>query len=77
VRLVLVALAALVAACAPASVPPLRVTRYSIIPENHYPAVERSVADAAAARRAYDAIRALRPRRIIASVRRASASDTD
>jgi hypothetical protein len=62
VRLALVALAALVVvACAPASVPPLRVTRYSTIPENHYPAFDRSVDDAAAARRVYDAVRALPP----------------
>jgi hypothetical protein len=62
VRLALVALAAfVVVACAPASVPPLRVTRYSTIPENHYPAFDRSVDDAAAARRVYDAVRALPP----------------
>ncbi len=60
-RLALVALAALVVACAPASVPPLRVTRYSTIPENHYPAFDRSVEDPAAARRVYDAVRALPP----------------
>ena len=60
-RLALVALATLVVACAPASVPLLRVTRYSTIPENHYPAFDRSVDDAAAARRVYDAVRALPP----------------
>ena len=60
-RLALVALAALVVACASPSVPPLRVTRYSTIPENHYPVFDRSVDDAAAARRVYDAVRALPP----------------
>jgi len=59
VRLALVTLAALVVACASPSVPPLRVTRYSTIPENHYPAFDRSVDDAAAARRVSDAVRAL------------------
>jgi hypothetical protein len=62
VRLALIAFAALVfVACAPASVPPLRVTRYSAVPENHYPALDRSVDDDAAARRVYDAVRALPP----------------
>ena len=58
-RLALVALAALVVACASPSVPPLRVTRYSTIPENHFPIFDRSVDDAAAARRVSDAVRAL------------------
>jgi len=60
VRLALVA-ALVIVACSPASVPPLRVTRYSTIPENHYPVFDRSVDDAAAARRVYDAVRALPP----------------
>jgi len=62
VRLGLVALATLlVVACASPSVPALRVTRYSELPENHYPAFDRSVSDAAAARRVADALRALPP----------------
>ena len=60
-RLALVALAALVVACASPSVPPLRVTRYSTLAENHYPALDRSVSGVAAARRVYDAVRALPP----------------
>jgi hypothetical protein len=61
VRLALFALAALVVACTPPSVPALRVTRYSELAENHYPAFDRSVTDAAAARRVADALRALPP----------------
>jgi hypothetical protein len=62
VRGVLLALAAtLVVGCASPSVPALRVTRYSTVSENRYPAFDRSVDDAAAARRLYDALRALPP----------------
>lgn len=61
-RLALLALAAvLVLACAPPSVPALRVTRFSAMPEYHYPAFDRSVSDAAAARRVSDALPALPP----------------
>ena len=60
-KLALFALAALVVACASPSVPTLRVTRYSTLAENHYPALDRSVSDVAAARRVYDAVRALPP----------------
>jgi hypothetical protein len=62
VRLALLALTvALVASCASPSVAALRVTRYSTMSENRYPAFDRSVDDAAAARRMYDALRALPP----------------
>jgi len=62
VRLALVALALLlVVVCAPPSVPALRVTRFSTMPENHFPAFDRSIGDAAAARRVFDALRALPP----------------
>jgi hypothetical protein len=62
VRLALFALAAaLVVACTPPSVPALRVTRFSVMTEHHYPAFDRSVNDAEAARRVSDALRALPP----------------
>ena len=61
-RPVLVALVALVlASCASASVPAMRFTRFSTLAESHYPAFDRSVDDAVAARRVYDAVRALPP----------------
>lgn len=59
-RLVLVALAGLLAmSCASGSVPAMRFTRFSAVPANHYPSFDRSVDDAAAARRVSEAIRAL------------------
>jgi hypothetical protein len=62
VRLARVALATLlIVSCASGSVPALRVTRFSGIPENHYPAFDSSVDDAVAAHRVYDALRALPP----------------
>lgn len=61
-RLALVALAVvIVASCAPGGVPALRVIRFSAVPEYHFPAFDRSIDDAAAARRVYDALRALPP----------------
>jgi hypothetical protein len=39
----------------------MRLTRFSTIPENHYPALDRSVADAGVARRVYEAVNALPP----------------
>jgi hypothetical protein len=62
VKLALFAIAiVLVVSCAPGGVPALRVTRYSTIPANHYPAFDRSVNDSVAARRVYDAVMALPP----------------
>ena len=61
-RLVFVALAVLVvASCAAPSIAAMRFTRFSTMSENHYPAFDRSVDDPAAARRVYDAVRALPP----------------
>jgi len=37
----------------------MRITRFSAIPENRYPAFDRSIADAAVARRVFDAVNAL------------------
>jgi hypothetical protein len=62
VRPVLFALAALVlGSCAATSVPAMRITRFSTVTENHYPAFDRSVDDSATARRVYDGVRALPP----------------
>jgi hypothetical protein len=62
VRLVFVALAVLlVASCVAPSIGAMRFTRFSTMSENHYPAFDRSVDDAAAARQVYDAVRALPP----------------
>jgi len=41
------------------SVPAMRITRFSAMPENHYPAFDRSIADAAVARRVFDAVNGL------------------
>lgn len=61
-RLVFFALAVLlVASCAAPSIAAMRFTRFSTMSENHYPAFDRSVDDAPAARRVYDAVRALPP----------------
>jgi hypothetical protein len=51
----------LVASCTPTSIAAMRFTRFSTMPENHYPALDRSVEDAAAAGPVYDAVRALPP----------------
>jgi hypothetical protein len=51
---------ALVVSCG-GSTPAMRMTRFSAIAQNHYPAFDRSVADVAAARRVYDALNALPP----------------
>jgi hypothetical protein len=45
------ALAVLLVAGCSESVSAMRLTRFSTIPENHYPALDRSVADAGVARR--------------------------
>ena len=60
-RLALSALAVVLIASCAASVPAMRITRFSALAENHYPAFDRSVDDTAAARRVYDAVRALPP----------------
>ena len=54
-----VALAVLIVVSCGGSVPAMRITRFSTLAENHYPAFDRSVDDAGAARRLYDAVRAL------------------
>jgi len=50
----------LVIACG-GSVPAMRITRFSAMTENHYPALDRSLADTAGARRVFDAVKALPP----------------
>ena len=59
-RLVALALV-VVASCAAPSIAAMRFTRFSTMSANHYPAFDRSVDDAAAARRVYDVVRALPP----------------
>ncbi|MEP6694619.1 MAG: hypothetical protein ABJB39_08245 [Chloroflexota bacterium] len=60
-RLAVVAAAVVLMSCAPSSVPAMRITRSSAVQENHYPAFDRSIDDAAAVRRVSDAVRALPP----------------
>ena len=60
-RCVGLALAVLLVASCAGSPSAMRFTRFSIIPQNHYPALDRSIADAAAARRVFDAVNALPP----------------
>jgi hypothetical protein len=55
------ALALVVVVSCGGSVPAMRLTRFSAMPESHYPAFDRSIADAAAARRVFDAVNALPP----------------
>ena len=57
---VLALVVVLVVSCG-GSTPAMRMTRFSAMAVNHYPAFDRSVADAAAARRVYDAVNALPP----------------
>lgn len=59
-RICLVLVLLLVVSCG-GSIPAMRITRFSTLAENHYPAFDRSVDDAAAAGRVYDAVRALPP----------------
>jgi len=61
VRLALLACVVLIAASCGGSVPAMRITRFSAMPDNHYPAFDRSIADATAARRVFDAVNALPP----------------
>jgi hypothetical protein len=61
VRRATVALAFLFVVSCGGSVPAMRLTRFSTMPENHYPAFDRSLADVAAARRIFDAVNALPP----------------
>jgi hypothetical protein len=56
-----VALAILLVASCGGSVPAMRFARFSTMPQNHYPALDRSVADVAVARRVYEAVNALPP----------------
>ena len=60
-RLALAALAVVLVAYTSGSVPAMRITRFSTLAESHYPAFDRSVDDVVAARRVYDAVRALPP----------------
>jgi hypothetical protein len=61
VRCAAVGLAVLIVVSCGGSVPAMRITRFSAMPENHYPAFDRSIADATAARRVFDAVNALPP----------------
>ena len=60
-RCAAVGLAVLIVVSCGGSVPAMRITRFSAMPENHYPAFDRSIADATAARRVFDAVNALPP----------------
>jgi len=61
VRLALLACVVLIAASCGGSVPAMRITRFSAMPDNHYPAFDRSIADTTTARRVFDAVNALPP----------------
>jgi len=54
-------LALLLAASCGATIPAMRIIRFSAVPENHYGTFDRSIADIAVARRVYDAANALAP----------------
>ena len=56
-----IALALLLIVCCGAAIPAMRIIRFSAMPENHYGTFDRSIADAAVARRVYDAVNALPP----------------
>jgi hypothetical protein len=56
-----IALALLLVASCGATIPAMRIIRFSAVPENHYVSFDRSIADTAVARRVYDAVNALPP----------------
>lgn len=56
-----IALAALLVIACGATIPAMRLTRFSSVPENHYGAFDRSITDTVVARRVYDAVNALPP----------------
>jgi len=61
VRLALFACVVLIAASCGGSVPAMRITRFSAIPEYHYPVFDRSVNDPTVSRPVFDALRSLPP----------------
>ena len=60
-RLALFACVVLIAASCGGSVPAMRITRFSAIPEYHYPVFDRSVNDPTVSRPVFDALRSLPP----------------
>jgi hypothetical protein len=56
-----IALAALLVVACGGTIPAMRFTRFSAVPQNHYPAFDHSIADTAVARRVSDAVNALPP----------------
>ena len=56
-----IALAALLVIACGGTIPAMRLTRFSSVPESHYSAFDRSITDAVVARRVSDALNALRP----------------
>ncbi|HEY6202062.1 MAG TPA: hypothetical protein VI056_03375 [Candidatus Limnocylindria bacterium] len=53
------ALAVLIVVSCGGSVPAMRITRFSAVPANHYPAFDRSIDDVAAAPRMSEPVQAL------------------
>ena len=56
-----IAFAALLVIACGGTIPAMRLTRFSSVPENHYGAFDRSITDTVVARRVSDAVNALPP----------------